>query len=79
MLHGGPRRGLQGPQLRVHISGQRNMGLTRLGAEWLGSLCLELSTTISETSLRYQLEKVFNTFVGKRGRETRIRCWSELG
>lgn len=66
--------------LRVHTSGHRNMGLTRLRAEQMGSICLELSTTISETSLRYQLEKVFNTFVGERVRETRVsRCGSELG
>lgn len=56
--------------LRVHTSGQRNMGLTS-GSGLSGWLtCLEPSMTLLETSLR--LGKVFHTFIGGRGKETRI-------
>lgn len=45
----------------------------------MASLHLEPSTIISETSLRYLLETVFNTFVGKRDRETRISGYRDAG
>lgn len=65
LLHRGTGRGLQ--TLRVHTSGQRNVGLIRLGNEWMASLCLKPSITISETSLEILIGESIQYFHWRKG------------